>query len=190
MNTLISTSSLAQSLAIATRPARTRMENSYLKLLEKEGAEDIDVSSAARPASSSKRARSASAQRMESARKRTKICLVPKRARSDTAAASAQGVEPARKCAKISFSPVWVVFIGCGGDGLDVTTNARRRHLLRAVRNALDAGATMINISFSRIASGHLGDPESLIPELWSEFHATWGSSVGQPAYSYLRYGW
>ena len=35
--------------------------------------------------------------------------------------------------------------------------------------------------------SGHLVDPEGLIPELRSEFDATCGGSVGQLAYSYLR---
>ena len=114
---------------------------------------------------------------MEPAKKRTKIHLVPRRDEHE---------EPARKRTKISTkrSPVAVVFIGCGGDGQHFTTNARRPHLLRAVRNASDAGATIINISFGRIVSGTLGDPDTLLPELRSQLDDTWGSSVGQPAYS------
>ena len=85
-----------------------------------------------------------------------------------------QRIEPTRKRAKTTSSPQSVAFIACGEEGQDFTTSFRRRALLRAVRHALDAGATIINIAFHRIVSGDLVDPETMLPELQSEFDATW----------------
>ena len=82
-----------------------------------------------------------------------------------------------------------MAFITCAEAAQDFATNHDRRALLQAVRNALQAGANIINISFSRATSRDLVDPGTILPELQSEFAATWISSVGQPAYSFRRVG-
>jgi hypothetical protein len=56
--------------------------------------------------------------------------------------------------------------------------------LLKAVRNALEAGANFINIAFHRTVQADVIDLGAILPELKSVFDAAWTSSVGQPAYN------
>lgn len=95
-------------------------------------------------------------------------------ARRVRAASSTQRMEPAIKRAKTTSSPQSVAFIACGEERQDFTTSFRRRALLRAARNALDAGAAIINIAFHRTVSGDLVDTETMLSKLQSEFDAMW----------------
>jgi len=108
---------------------------------------------------------------------------------SGGASGSAARMEPAAKRAKAPFSAQSVAFITCADKAQDLATNHGRRALRRAVRHALEAGANIVNIAFSRGLSGDLVDPGTILPELQLEFDATWLSSVGQPAYSFRTVG-
>ena len=105
------------------------------------------------------------------------------------AVSSAQRMEPAAKRARAPSSAQSVAFITCAEEAQDFAKNHDRRAFLRTVRNALDAGANIINISFTRALSRDLVDPGTILPELRSEFDATWIGSVGQPAYSVRKVG-
>ena len=70
-------------------------------------------------------------------------------------------------------------------DAQDFAINRHRRNFIRAVHNAMEAGADIINISFSRTASRDATDTiAKILPELTSIFDGEWVSSFAQPAYS------
>ena len=76
-------------------------------------------------------------------------------------------------------------FIACPENAQDFEINRDRRNFIQAVRNAIEAGADIINISFSRTASRDATDTiAKILPELTSIFDAEWVSSFAQPAYS------
>ena len=108
---------------------------------------------------------------------------------SGGASGSAARMEPAAKRAKAPFSAQSVAFITCADKAQDLATNHGRRALRRAVRHALEAGANIVNIAFSRGLSGDLVDLDCVLPDLKSEFGDVWRASVGQPAYSYRMVG-
>ena len=88
-------------------------------------------------------------------------------------------MEPARKRAQTGKETRQsVVFITCAVEGQDFTTNDDLRGLLNAVRNALEAGAKMINIAFSKVLSGDLVDTCAILPKLKPVFEGTWRGSV------------
>ena len=100
-----------------------------------------------------------------------------KRPQSDTFLA-----EPASKRAKTAFSnrsaddgqdaAINVAYIACPG-------NAHLHSFIQAVRNAIEAGADIINISFSRTKSQVASYIEAgVLPAIKSVFDAEWISSV------------
>ena len=83
-----------------------------------------------------------------------------------------------------------VAFIACPADAQDFTVNRHRRNFMRAVHNAIEAGADIINISFSRAASTNAtANIPSLLTELASVFDDAWISSVAQPAFFHRTVG-
>ena len=102
----------------------------------------------------------------------------------------AQRMEPAGKRIKTTSSAQSVAFITCAEKAMDFATNDDdRRALLQAVHNVLQAGATIVNIAFSRVVPKDLVDPGTILPALKLAFDATWLSSAGQPAYSFRSVG-
>ena len=76
-------------------------------------------------------------------------------------------------------------FIACPENAQDFEINRDRRNFIQAVRNAIEVGADIINISFSRTASRDATDTiAKILPELTSIFDGEWVSSCAQPAYS------
>ena len=83
-----------------------------------------------------------------------------------------------------------VAFIACPADAQDFTVNRRRRNFMRSVHNAIEAGADIVNISFSKAAfTNATANMPSVLTELTSIFDAAWISSVAQPAYSHRTVG-
>ena len=83
-----------------------------------------------------------------------------------------------------------VAFIACPADAQDFTVNRHRRNFMRAVHNAIEAGADIVNISFSKAAFANAtANMLSVLTELTSIFDAAWISSVAQPAYSHRTVG-
>ena len=83
-----------------------------------------------------------------------------------------------------------VAFIACPADAQDFAINRDRSNFIRPVRNAIEAGADIINISFSRAASTNAtANIPSLLTELASVFDDAWISSVAQPAFFHRTVG-
>ena len=65
-----------------------------------------------------------------------------------------------------------------------------RQNLIQAIRNAIEAGADIINISLQQVRPQSATNPDvNLFEELKAVFDAEWVSSAGQPAYSYRNAG-
>ena len=65
-----------------------------------------------------------------------------------------------------------------------------RQNLIQAIRNAIEAGADIINISLQQVRPQSATNPDAkLLEELTSVFDAEWVSSAGQPAYTYRQAG-
>lgn len=65
-----------------------------------------------------------------------------------------------------------------------------RQNLIQAIRNAIEAGADIIKISFQQVRPQSATNPDAkLLEELTSVFDAEWVSSAGQPAYAYRKAG-
>ena len=65
-----------------------------------------------------------------------------------------------------------------------------RKNLIQAIRNAIEAGADIINISLQQVRPQSATNPDAkLLEELTSVFDAQWVSSAGQRAYSYRQAG-
>ena len=74
-----------------------------------------------------------------------------------------------------------VAFLSCSADAQNFANSLHLLRLVKAVRNAIQAGADIVNISFS--LAGRAQSSECL-PALQSVFESEWLSSVAQPAYS------
>ena len=72
-----------------------------------------------------------------------------------------------------------VAYITCPAEAQDFRIDRNRHAFMKAVNNAIEAGADLINISL-----GTKADTSIILPELTSTFDAKWTGSVGQPAYS------
>ena len=78
-----------------------------------------------------------------------------------------------------------VAFIACPANAEAFAINSDRRNFMRAVRNAIEAGADIINISFQLVRPQSATNLDAkFFQELTSFFDAEWVSSAGQPAYS------
>ena len=106
-----------------------------------------------------------------------------KRARNVQHAAASSGSGSAEQSATSVPSVESIAFITCAASSQNFATNRDLRALLKAVRNALEAGATIVNIAFATSIARDLVDQDAILPELRSVFDATWTGSVGQPAY-------
>ena len=83
-----------------------------------------------------------------------------------------------------------VIFIACPANAQNFAVNRHRRNFMRAVHNAIEAGADIVNISFSKAAFRNAtANMPSVLTELTSIFDAAWISSVAQPAYSHRTVG-
>jgi len=79
-----------------------------------------------------------------------------------------------------------VAFIACPDDMQDFEINRNCDRFIRGVRIAVEAGAHIINICFSRTTSEDADDAKAKIfPKLQSMFDDEWTSGAVQPAYSY-----
>ena len=202
-----------ESPASAARPACNKRKRRAAKLarapapaqsvaLMSDRQEGVSPASAARPASNKRKLRAAKRARAPSPAQ--SVTLMADRQEGASPASAAQPAHNKRtrlassatfpqpraaKRARAPSSATSVAFITCAQKAQDFARNPDRRALLQAVRNALEAGANIINIAFSMASSKHLVDTGTILQELQSEFDATWSSSVEQPAYSLRRVG-
>ena len=66
----------------------------------------------------------------------------------------------------------------------------KRQYLIQEIRNAIEAGADIINISFELVRPQPATNPDpNPSKELTSLLDAEWVNSAGQPAYSYRKAG-
>ena len=82
-----------------------------------------------------------------------------------------------------------IAFITCAASSQDFATNRDLRALLKAVNNALEAGATIVNIAFATSFGRGPVDANAILPKLRPVFDAAWTGSVGQPAYAVRNIG-
>ena len=141
------------------------------------------------------------AKQMKRQIRRSPVVGMPARRCSATASSSAEqpgkrlaiaigsAEQPATKRARAPSSVQAVAFITCAENAQDFATNRDRHNLLQAVRNALDSGAMIINIAFSRAVSKDRVDTGCILPELQQLFDEVWKNTVGQAAYSFRRCG-
>ena len=78
-----------------------------------------------------------------------------------------------------------VAFITCGADAQLFDSNCHCRALLQEVTHAIDSGAEIVNIAFSRTVKAHFANTDPILIALKALLDEKWTSSVEQPAYSY-----
>ena len=111
---------------------------------------------------------------------KNETCLAePASMRAKTA--SSNGLQGDREDAGITAA-----YIVCPADAQNFNIDRNLKSLIQTVRNAIEAGADIVNISFSRTRASqdasHIG--ADALPALKLVFEAEWISSVEQPAYS------
>ena len=127
--------------------------------------------SAARPVHTG--AHSCSASNEASAARPASQLDAPPRTMKRSQAASAS-TEPETKFARTPTIAQSVAFITCDAEAQDFLSNRDRRALMKAVGNALEAGANIINIAFPRTAKGDLVDTDTILPEILSKLDGMW----------------
>ena len=103
-----------------------------------------------------------------------------KRARKEHHAAASSGSGSAEQSTTSVVETQSVAFIT---SAVDFATNRDLKALLQAVRHALEAGATIVNIAFGASPVKDVVDSDATLHELRKVFDAEWTGSVGQPAY-------
>ena len=108
--------------------------------------------------------------------------------------------EPASRRAKTASSNrlkgdrqdagITAAYIVCPADAQNFNISRHLKSFIRAVRNAIQAGAEIVNISFSRTMSHDASiTAKGVFPAIKAAFDAEWTSSVEQPAYSFRTVG-
>ena len=85
---------------------------------------------------------------------------------------------------KARTSRTSVGYIACPQE-VDFMVNRDRRQFLASVKDMIEAGSTIINITFATSVRGALVHIDPILTDLRSTFDELWPSSGAQPAYAF-----